>query len=605
MPEIAIKQTLNDAQFKRGLSESAANVKQWGREAQQAFDSTRTPAERYSQDLARLDKLHRDGYVSADTYCRRLEQIDKTIAGSAAKAATGPVNASEGVKPSTFDSLLGASGLSGITVAATMIAGAEGALKLAESVGHAAEESHRLAIAAEQVDISIHSFEALSLAGRRAGVDVATITTNVLRLSKAVGEAAAGDSSKSGAFRQIGIDPSELFGKDPESAFQAVANALSKVENKFARTRIEMELFGRGGAQLDVVLKQIANGGLDKLKGEVVPEHLRKELAALGEHADVLEQKWMVLKRTLQGEIAMGINATMGWKPEEGPSAEQQGRQESLSRIELQKQKDKATWDALHRDFDHQTKRAEFIEKNKPDDFQLKAYDERAAKEAEHTKYEDNQKRISQALDRTSDSIAKYKAELKGLPAYQAELDKLGFKEGEGADVDKINKLADAMREEAALAKQVADQKAEVAKKEADQKKEEDRKTRLAESADKFESSMLDEFMGRQGETSKEAQLRHLVSQGLDKDRAMSLAMGIAGMDAEDEVKRSGKVGLASAAGYGSREAYEMIAKSRGVGDSKEDRQARVAEASREHLEKIELWLSKLYQDKAEVAQTP
>ena len=87
MPEIAIKQTLNDASFRRGLAENGANIRNWGREAQKAFTDVMLPAERYSAEVARLEKVHREGYLAADAYQRSSRRCRPPFAQESGRPA--------------------------------------------------------------------------------------------------------------------------------------------------------------------------------------------------------------------------------------------------------------------------------------------------------------------------------------------------------------------------------------------------------------------------------------------------------------------------------------------------------------------------------------
>jgi hypothetical protein len=60
----------------------------------------------------------------------------------------------------------------------------------------------------------------------------------------------------------------DLMASDPDEAFEAVAAAVSKIENKFSRARIEVALFGKSGAEMDTVLKEAA-GGFDRVHGPI------------------------------------------------------------------------------------------------------------------------------------------------------------------------------------------------------------------------------------------------------------------------------------------------------------------------------------------------
>ena len=59
----------------------------------------------------------------------------------------------------------------------------------------------------------------------------------------------------------------------------------------------------------------------------------------------------------------------------------------------------------------------------------------------------------------------------------------------------------------------------------------------VAKSAEQFEKSMQAEFRAREGETSRQAQLRQLVEGGLGQEAALGLAPMIAQLDAQDKLR--------------------------------------------------------------------
>jgi hypothetical protein len=76
---------LNETAIKKAV-EAAKDLdrtqQQMGREAQRIFEETRTEAERYQQELARLKELHEKNAISADTYDRAVKQVKASHASA-------------------------------------------------------------------------------------------------------------------------------------------------------------------------------------------------------------------------------------------------------------------------------------------------------------------------------------------------------------------------------------------------------------------------------------------------------------------------------------------------------------------------------------------
>jgi len=76
--------------------------------------------------------------------------------------------------------------------------------------------------------------------------------------------------------------------------FDDLFRAIAQVENKTDRARLQYEIFGRSGVELDAVLRRVA-GGLGDIG--VVSAQSRQEMADL-------ENQWLDLKR--EAEAAAG-----------------------------------------------------------------------------------------------------------------------------------------------------------------------------------------------------------------------------------------------------------------------------------------------------------
>ncbi|MDD4891506.1 MAG: hypothetical protein PHU85_16425, partial [Phycisphaerae bacterium] len=123
----------------------------------------------------------------------------------------------------------------------------------------------------------------------------------------------------------------------------------------------------------------------------------------------------------------------------------------------------------------------------------------------------------------------------------------------------------------------------------------------VAKSAEQFEKSMQAEFRAREGETSRQAQLRQLVEGGLGQEAALGLAPMIAQLDAQDKLRARADQ-LAPNLAYGSREAYDVIARAQAAARAP-DRETRLQEESARLLREIKDWLAKIHAKKTPVAE--
>ena len=89
---------------------------------------------------------------------------------------------------------------------------------------------------------------------KNAGSSSQAITFAVTRMQRAAASGSAG-------FKRLGIDVGTFLQLKPEDQLKAVADRLFAIEDPARRTAAAIDAFGRSGAQLLPVLKQIAEGG--------------------------------------------------------------------------------------------------------------------------------------------------------------------------------------------------------------------------------------------------------------------------------------------------------------------------------------------------------
>lgn len=127
------------------------------------------------------------------------------------------------------------------------MARAQEALDYASSLGEVAQ----------QLGVTTADLQEYRYAATQAGISQEAMDKSLAKLTKTMGEARAGGKAQAETFREL----NSLIGKDilasAESAGGAIpliADALAKVEDPTKRARLETELFGKAGQQLDPLL---------------------------------------------------------------------------------------------------------------------------------------------------------------------------------------------------------------------------------------------------------------------------------------------------------------------------------------------------------------
>jgi hypothetical protein len=139
---------------------------------------------------------------------------------------------------------------------AAPIAGAVGAFALSQKFAGEARAIHQQS---QALGVSVETYQEYGVAAQRAGVDTGTFTAAIERLRNKAAEAINGDQGARGLFRSLGIDVGKLESMGTEEILQQTAKGIDKLGG-VSRARAEISAFGRAGAQLDPVLRQVAKG---------------------------------------------------------------------------------------------------------------------------------------------------------------------------------------------------------------------------------------------------------------------------------------------------------------------------------------------------------
>lgn len=157
---------------------------------------------------------------------------------------------------------------------------------------------------AAQVGSTAGQVRILSAAFENNGMGRAEIAKTINKMSKSMNDATKGLASATIAFGELGIDPEEIIKKDPVSAFKEIMEAMGGIENESKRVAVAMDIFGRSGGKLGVLLK-------DKKAMANAEALIGGQAEILDEHAEQFDRASDVLNQTgtkFQG-FFMGIGA--------------------------------------------------------------------------------------------------------------------------------------------------------------------------------------------------------------------------------------------------------------------------------------------------------
>lgn len=151
-----------------------------------------------------------------------------------------------------------------LTAGLGALAGVGGFTIMAKTAMDTADKIHKLNL---RLGASTEALSQYRHVATMSGVTFQTFTMGLQRMTRRVSEAANGTGEAVKALEELNIDAAQLSRLAPEHQFEALADALSKVEDPASRVRLAMKLFDSEGVSL---LQMMENGaeGLQKMRQE-------------------------------------------------------------------------------------------------------------------------------------------------------------------------------------------------------------------------------------------------------------------------------------------------------------------------------------------------
>ena len=159
-------------------------------------------------------------------------------------------------------------------------------------VKSASQAADRLNDLADRTGIAATTLSALSLPLQLGGSSADEFASSITRMNNAIGEAASGQSqSAARAFTDLGLSISELMQMTPEEQFNAIARALSAIDNQAEFTNKGMAIFGRQFVSLSKFIRE-TSGNMDdfvKKQQEAGNSLTAEELKMVGDFWDAFD----------------------------------------------------------------------------------------------------------------------------------------------------------------------------------------------------------------------------------------------------------------------------------------------------------------------------
>jgi hypothetical protein len=185
----------------------------------------------------------------------------------------------------------------------------------AQFVTSMAEAGERIEKMAQKAGVGGDTMARFGYLAKIADIDLEQLSTGIARMQRALVESEDGTSRASKAFHTLGLSISDLRRLEPDKQFEAIADAIRKVDDPAVQAAVAQEIFGRGGAALLPILKEGADG-IRRLTDEyrgfagALTDEDVKRLSQTSEDWKRLKAAAEALSETLVSKLAPSLTAT-------------------------------------------------------------------------------------------------------------------------------------------------------------------------------------------------------------------------------------------------------------------------------------------------------
>lgn len=169
--------------------------------------------------------------------------------------------------------------------------------------------------AAERIGVSVGQYQQFSAAAQIAGVNIGALEGGMRKLSEALaGNAEDGEKGKR-ILKQLGVNAFDAYGqlRPMASVITEIGAAIAKLPNIAEQQRAITALFGRGGAELLPLFKDLPRLQEEvKALGVGLNDNLTKELSKIDDEIDKLDIRWSQLKKNFAAGVAITVRVLSG-----------------------------------------------------------------------------------------------------------------------------------------------------------------------------------------------------------------------------------------------------------------------------------------------------
>ena len=182
------------------------------------------------------------------------------------------------------------------------------ALQLGTFIGQSIRYASSLGEVSQQLGVTTRDLQVYRFIASQVGIEQSEMDSGLSRLTRTIGQAATGGQQQQRVFQKLGLDIRKANGeiKTAGDLMPELADRLSQIESPAQRAAVLVELFGRSGQKLDVLLAGGSAGirnmtaELEQMNGVLTNEEIRR--------ADDFADKIDKLKTALKVRIASALS---------------------------------------------------------------------------------------------------------------------------------------------------------------------------------------------------------------------------------------------------------------------------------------------------------
>jgi len=173
--------------------------------------------------------------------------------------------------------------LAGTIGAAISVAGLKRGIDALDDIGKGAGK----------IGVTTEAWQKYNYAAKITGTTAETVATSFKRMSSVILDAENGLSESVRPLKELNLSWEKLAGLKPEKQFELIVAALNKVDDASRRNALAQDLFGRGGQELQIFIRDFKelSAEIDSM-GAIIPEDQIRNAEKLNDLITRIKTNW-------------------------------------------------------------------------------------------------------------------------------------------------------------------------------------------------------------------------------------------------------------------------------------------------------------------------